>query len=310
MNRNMKDQDLIFLFLVFLFLAITGLFFQVETPSAARNVIDQLGRQITLPDDPKRIISLAPSITEIIFALEQNHRLQGATRYSDFPLAAKRLPRVGTYVHLDLERIVALNPDLCIATKDGNPKDVVYRIASFNIPVYVVDPRNTAAVIETILEIGKLVNASERAKSLAKNMRSRIERVKAVAARAAYRPRVFFQIGISPIVSVGTRTFTHEFIELAGGKNLAKGPVAYPRFSREQLLALSPEVIIVSSMAGTEAIDRARAQWSRWPDVPAVQNKCLFFVDSNLFDRPTPRMVDALELLVRMIHPELFEENR
>ena len=282
---------------------------QVKTTRGERTVTDQLGRRITLPDNPIRIISLAPSITEIIFALNQGHRLKGVTLYSDFPPAAARLPRIGSYVHLDLERIVALAPDLCIATKDGNPKAVVDRIAAFNIPVYAVDPRNTEAVIETILEIGKLLNAFDQAKILSADMRSRIDKVKAIAAKSAYRPRVFFQIGIAPIVSVGAQTFTHELIELAGGKNLAKGDTAYPRYTQEQLVSLSPEVFIISSMAGKEAVDRARKEWETWTEVPAVRNKRLFFVDSDLFDRPTPRMVDALELLVRLIHPELFKEN-
>ena len=137
-------------------------------------------------------------------------------------------------------------------------------------------------------------------------MRSRIYRVKALVENTGHRPGVFFQIGISPIVSVGTPTFIHELIGLAGGTNLAAGPVAYPRFSREQVIALSPEIIIITSMSRAAVFEQVKADWNRWPHLPAVKNQRIFLEDSNLFDRPTPRLVDGLELLARLIHPECF----
>jgi iron complex transport system substrate-binding protein len=124
--------------------------------------------------------------------------------------------------------------------------------------------------------------------------------------QADHRPRVFFQIGVSPIVSVGTHTFIHELIVQAGGINVAQGPVPYPRFSREQVLDLAPEVIIITSMARTAVFNQVKAGWQQWPDLPAVRNDRIFIQESNLFDRPTPRLVDALEILARLIHPELF----
>ena len=120
----------------------------------------------------------------------------------------------------------------------------------------------------------------------------------------------FFQIGLSPIVSVGTGTFIHELIVLAGGKNLSEGPVQYPRFSREQVLALSPEVFVITSMARGASFESVKKEWSQWPDLPAVRNNRILLVDSNLFDRPSPRLVDALELLLKLIHPELFREHQ
>jgi iron complex transport system substrate-binding protein len=145
---------------------------------------------------------------------------------------------------------------------------------------------------------------------LVRDMHSRIQRVKSLVEKAAHRPGVFFQIGISPIVSVGTPTFIHELIVLAGGTNLASGPIPYPRFSREQVLALSPEVFIITSMARAAVFEKVKAEWSQWPNLPAVRNKRIYLEDSNLFDRPTPRLVGGLELLVRLIHPELFEEKQ
>jgi len=269
-------------------------------------VIDQLGRDVVLSDNPVRIIALAPNITEIVFALGQENRLIGVTKYSDFPPEAKQIPSVGSYIDLDVEKIVSLKPDLCIATKDGNPREVVYSLDSLQIPTYTVDTRNLDSVMDTVFEIGRLLNVTEKAGELVENMRSRIERVDSMVSKTDYRPRVFFQIGVSPIVSVGTNTYIHELIVRAGGKNLAKGRVPYPRFSREQVLALSPEIFIITSMAREQVFEKVRAEWSRWSDLPAVRNNRIILVDSNILDRPTPRMVDGLELLVKVIHPELF----
>lgn len=289
-------------------LAATSFIVFVCTPSHARTVTDGMGRTVTVPDEPRRIVSLAPNITEIIFALGQEHRLMGATRYSDFPPEAKTLPKVGSYVHLDLEKIVALKPDLCIAIKDGNPVAVAKRLESLKIPVYAVNPRNLETIMQTVLEIGGLINAQKEADLLVKDMDLRIQKVKSLVSNVAHRPRVFFQIGVSPIVSVGTHTFIHGLIVLAGGTNVAQGPISYPRFSREQVLALSPEVIIITSMARAAVFEQVKAEWNKWPDLPAVRDQRIFLEDSNFFDRPTPRLVDGLELLVRLIHPELFKE--
>ena len=295
---------------IFVLLVITVLSLTIAVQSAAITVTDQLGRQVSVPNEPQRIVALAPNITEIIFALGQKHRLKGVTRFSDFPPEAAKLPKVGSYVYLDLEKIVALKPDLCIAIKDGNPKLVAQRLESLKIPVYAVDPRNLDTIMDTIIEIGKLLGADEKANILVRDMRSRIQRVKSLIAKASHRPGVFFQIGISPIVSIGTPTFIHELIVLAGGTNLAAGPIPYPRFSREQVLALSPEIIIITSMARAAVFEQVKAEWMRWPNLPAVRNRRIFLEDSNLFDRPTPRLVGGLELLVRLIHPELFEETQ
>ncbi len=292
-------------------LMMTVLPFIFISPAASdvKVVTDQLGRHVTVPDNPQRVISLAPSITEIIFGLEQAHRLKGVTTYSDFPPEAEKLPKVGSYVHLDLEKIVALKPDLCIAIKDGNPRVIAQRLESLKIPVYAVDPNNLETIMKTVLEIGGLLNAKDQANRLVQHMDFRIQNVRSLVANATHRPRVFFQIGVSPIVSVGTHTFIHELIVLAGGTNLAAGAVPYPRFSREQVLALSPEVIIITSMARSTVFDQIRAEWEKWPNMPAVRNQRVFVEDSNFFDRPTPRLLDGLERLMQLIQPELVEKT-
>jgi iron complex transport system substrate-binding protein len=271
-----------------------------------RLLTDQTGRTVAVPADPQRVIALAPSITEMIFALGQGRRLVGATRYSDYPPEARTLPRVGSYIHLDLEKIVARDPDLCIAVKDGNPKEVLERLETVGIPVYAVDPRDLANVMDTIDELGRLLNASSQAVHVVQHMQRRIEGVAAKVAAARQRPRVFFQIGIAPIVSVGSNTLIHEIILAAGGTNVAAGPTPYPRYSREQVLAMAPEVLIITSMARQAVFEAVKAEWQRWSDLPAARTGRIHLVDSDVFDRPGPRLVEGLERLARLIHPGMF----
>jgi iron complex transport system substrate-binding protein len=278
-------------------------------PVMAKTAEDQLGREIRVPDDPKRIIALAPSITEIIFALGQQDRLKGTTQFSNYPAEAAKLPKVGSYVRLDLERIVALNPDLCIAIKDGNPKGIIDRLQSLNIPVFAVNPRNLESLMQTIQKIGSILDASQKANTLVKDMRSRIQQVDALVSRIDRRPRVFIQIGISPIISAGRNTFIHELVVRAGGINVAAGNRAYPHFSREQVFALAPDVLIITSMARSGAFEKAKADWNRLSHMPAVREKRIYTVNSDVFDRPSPRLLDALEILTRLLHPKLFKEG-
>jgi len=272
-----------------------------------RLVQDLAGRTISVPENPQRVVSLAPSITEIIFALGEGSRLKGVTQHCDFPTEAQSLPKVGSYVHLDLERIVALKPDLCIAVRDGNPEEVVMALESLGIPVYAVDPRNLETAVDTVLEVGQLLNANTKAQHLANEMHARIERVKERIAKASLRPRVFFQIGSAPIVSAGKDTVINELILAAGGQNLAEGPTTYPRFSMEQVLALQPDVIIITSMTKEQDLEELSVGWKKYEGLPAVRNNRIFFVDADLFDRVSPRLIDGLETLVGIIHPELVQ---
>ena len=281
-----------------------------NTPVSANTFIDQFGRHVQVPDQPHRIVAMAPSITEIIFALGLSDRLVGATQFSDYPPAAQRLPKVGSYVQLDVEKIVALKPDLCIAVKDGNPISVVRKLESVNIPVYAVDPRNLDAVMLTMVELGRLLGVDTRADAVAAKMADRIRLVRQHVACADHTPAVFFQIGISPIVSVGTPTFIHELIVLAGGTNLAQGKTPYPRFSKEEVIGLWPEVMIITSMARETVFDQVKAEWQQWRDLPAVKNDRIYLVDSNVFDRASPRLVEGLEMLARLIHPQCYPSNQ
>jgi iron complex transport system substrate-binding protein len=284
------------------FAALTG-----AVADSGRTVKDPLGRTLRVPADPVRVVALAPSITEIVYALKEERRLVGSANQSDFPPAAAALPKVGSYIHLDVERIVALRPDLCIGVKDGNPVAAVEQLQSLGIPVFAVDPVNLASVIDTIAAIGDLLNAAPRARAVTADMRARIERVKARVAQTPRRPRIFFQLAVSPMVSVGNDTFIHDLIVSAGGTNVAQGSVPYPRFSREQVIALAPEVIVISSMQHATLFEQVKAEWLQWPAIPAVARNAVFIAPPNTFDRPSPRLVDSLELLAGYLHPELFK---
>jgi len=303
-SEHMKLWRLIYMFTILIWLCLG------ELSATAGIVTDQIGRKVLIPENPQRVISLAPNITEIIFALNCENRLKGVTLHCDFPIEAKLLPKVGSYVGLDLEKIVSLKPDLCIAIKDGNPKRIIDRLESFGIPVYAVDPRNLESVMETILAIGNILGAEEKADILVQKMRSRIMHVVNLVAGTSHRPRVFFQIGAAPIVSVGTRTYIHELIILSGGINITAGDTPYPRFSREQLITLSPEVVIITSMERSDVFEQVLAEWNKWPQIPAVRNKRIYNANSDLFDRPSPRLVDGLEALVKLIHPGLSGDKK
>jgi len=272
----------------------------------ARMLVDQFGRSVEVPERPQRVVALAPSITEVIYALGRQEVLKGTTQYSDDPPEAKNLPRVGSYVRLDIEKIIALKPDLCLAIKDGNPLHAVTRLEKLGIPVYVVDPRNLEGISKMITGLGEVLNAAGQAGKITKEMQARAALIAARIAPSTSRPRVFFQIDASPIVSAGRGTFIDELITLAGGHNLAAGANGYPRFSWEDVLRLDPEVAIVASMAGGFSVADLKAGWQRWPTITAVKNHRLHVIDASLVDRPTPRLLDGLEVFARIIHPEIF----
>ncbi len=292
---------------VVIFLSCMIAAFVAVTCKAARTVCDPIGRQMLIPEKVRRIVALAPSITEIIFALEQSERLVGATQFSDYPEEARLLPKVGSYVKLDIEKIVALKPDLCIAIKDGNPKGTITRIETLKIPVFAVNPVNLETVMQTIFAVGELLGAQQQADALVHEMRSRIRDVADRVTGVSVRPRVFLQIGVAPIVSAGTDTFIHELIRKAGGRNIAQGAVSYPRFNTEDIIRLQPDIIIITSMARGVTFENVKAGWQRWKSIPAVLNERIHIADSDLLNRPSPRLVEGLEKMAHLIHPDLFE---
>lgn len=276
--------------------------------AAVRLERDQLGRPVQVPEHPQRVVTLAASLTEIVFALGQGHRLVGVEQFSDFPAAAQELPKVGSYINPDVERVVALRPDLVLAIKDGNPYHSVARLEGLGLPVYAVDPRDLQGVITTVVEIGRLLGVGEVAEPLAAKLTERWQRVQRLTSRLIQRPRVFLQIGTTPIVAVGSHTFLDELITTAGGINLTAGKIPYPRFSQEQVVALRPDIIVITSMTRGEVFERIKDGWRRWPTLPAARDNRIYLIDSDIVDRPAPRIFDGLEQLFRLFHPTLAKE--
>ena len=279
-----------------------------DSHGGERTFTDTTGCTISLPDRPLRVVSLAPSITEIVFALGKGPLLVGVTRYSDYPEKAKMLPRVGSYIRPELESIVTLKPDLCLTVEDGPPKKTIERLKAFGIPVYTVNPDSIDTILRSIQEIGDILDAKNTAAAITDKMGAQLTVIDRAVAEAPHKPDIFFQIGISPIVSVGKNTFLDEMIQRAGGTNVVTSDTPYPRFSKEQVLALAPEMIIITSMARNDIFEVVKKDWESWPSLPAVRNKRIHVVDSDTLDRPTPRVVDGLAMLAALIHPTLFAE--
>ena len=277
------------------------------SPSPAR-VIDETGREVVIPPSPKRIISLAPNLTEILFTLGLDKEIVGVSLHCNFPEAAKHKPRVGTYISLDFEKILSLRPDLILATGAGNTLEMVERLEKLGFPTYVIFPKNFDGILTSIRHVGQILSREKEAKEIISNMQARRQRV-IERTRGLPRPRVFLQIGEAPLVTVGKGSFADDLIYLAGGENIAAADgKMYPRFGLEEILRRAPEVIIISSMNPGGSYDKIIQEWARWKTIPAVQNGRIHLIDSDLIDRPSPRIIDGLEEMARIIHPEKFKK--
>ena len=276
--------------------------------SATQTFIDEVGREVTFPFPPERIVSLAPNVTEILFGLGLDEEIVGVSIHSNFPEKAKSKVRVGSYIRLDFEKIASLNPDLIIATGAGNTRDMVDRLGKLGFQTYVIYPKNFRDILQSIARIGQVVNREKEARAIIEGMRKRSERVIELT-RGLPRPKVFIQIGDVPIVTVGKGSFADDLIRLAGGENIAgKEKEVYPRLGLEEILKRSPEVIVISSMNPKADYQKIVQEWTRWKTIPAVKNGRIYLIDSDLLDRPSPRIIDGLEELARVLHPERFKQ--
>ena len=273
---------------------------------AARTVTDQAGRTVTVPLNPARIISLAPNITEILFAVGAGGCIVGVSEYSNYPPEAASLPIVGTYIKPNLEAIISLSPDLVIATADGEKRAEINRLASLGIPVYIINPRTIAGVVSTVREVGRLAGHERQADEIASEMAARIAAIKAkVSSRAP--ATVLLVLNTNPLITINDKTFQNEMITAAGGSNIAAGEsIRYPTLTYEEVVVRAPRVIIMTTMSPDEDYRSAVRAWSRFPTVPAVRDGRVFAIDSDLIDRPSPRIVAGLEELARLLHPEAF----
>jgi len=277
--------------------------------SATLTVNDEAGREVSFPFPPKRIVSLAPNITEILYSLGLDEEIVGVSNHCNFPEKAKRKVRVGSYISLDFEKITSLNPDLIIATGAGNTREMVGRLGKLGFQTYVIFPKNFDDILQSIIHIGQVVNRDREARGIIEGMKRRSQRVIELTKNLP-RPKVFVQIGEAPIVTVGKGSFADDLLRLAGGENIAgKEKEVYPRFGMEEILKRSPEVIVISSMNPKGDYQKILQEWTRWKTIPAVKNGRIYLIDSDLLDRPSPRIIDGLEELARVLHPERFKKS-
>ncbi len=262
------------------------------TTTNARTVKDELNRSIRVPIHPQRIVSLAPSITETIFALGAGDRVVGVTTFCDYPPEAITKEKIGDTVRPNIEKIIALKPDLVIVSTSSQLEQVVANLGALGIPVYVSNPRNLDGVLSSINGIGELIGEQARASELTANLRARIEAVKQITGSES-RPRVLFILGTEPLITVGGGTFIDDLIARAGGLSISSDAGGeYPQYSLETAVAKQPEVIFISS--GVELPARLK-------QTPAAEAGRVYRLDDNLVLRPGPRVVDGLEQMAARI---------
>ena len=276
--------------------------------ATALTVTDQTGRRVVLPGLPARIVSLVPSVTETVFTIGAQDRLVGVTDFCDYPPAARQKPSIGGMISPSLEGIVTLRPDLVVATPAGNRHETFDQLGRLKIPVYLVNPVSVQDVLDLIGRVGRLTDRAEAADRVAAALR---ERIQAVSARVAGRPRprVLYVLWPDPLIVPGRESMLTELIEVAGGVSItANDAEAYPRFSLETAVARAPEVIILADHStGTSTAGRAAPEkWKRLTSVPAIQAGRLHSADLSILHRYGPRVPEGIETLARFIHPEAF----
>jgi iron complex transport system substrate-binding protein len=282
------------------------LLLNVPAKGKERVFTDEMGRQVKIPHPAKRIVSLAPSITEILFALGLDEEVAAITNFCDYPEAVLNKPRIGGFVSPNIEKIVSLKPDLIIGIRDGNRMDTVHRLNDSGFPVYLIDPKGFDGVMQTIKNIGDVVGREKESKRLIKEMANKTENIVTLT-QSLSKPKVFFQLGDAPMVTVGKGTLADDLIRLAGGRSISENEsTSYPFYSIETVLSKAPEIIIMTSMDSKKNSVHLVKKWENWKTIPAVRMNTIYVIDSNLVDRPTPRIVEGLEALVRIIHPEIF----
>jgi len=258
-------------------------------------VKDDSGATVRLAQPAKRIVTLAPHLSETLFAAGAGEKLVGVVEFSDFPDAVKTLPHVGGYSRLDLEAIAALKPDLIVAWLSGNTPAHVDKLRSLGLPVYVSQPNRLEDVATEVERLGVLAGTSQIGNAAATRYR---ERLAALQKRYAGRPtvRAFYQVWKQPLSTIGGKQIISSVIRLCGGENVfEKLEALAPTVSVEAVIASNPEAIIASGM------DQARPEWlddwKRWASITAVARDNLFFVQPQLIQRHTPRVLDGTEML-------------
>jgi len=297
----------ILLILIFLSLALGN---AQEANSVA--MTDDLGRDLIIPKAPERIVSLAPSNTEILFALGLENRVVGVTKYCNYPPKIKdfkksgRIVVIGGYKDPDVEKIISLSPDLVLASKIQSDSTIP-ELESAGITAFAIDPNNLSSVLQSIEKVGKITGRDAEASELVRNMESRINSV-SEKVNPLERKRVFYLLWHDPLQTAGAGTVQDEIIEIAGGANIFHDLSGYPLIDPEAIVQKNPEIIITGVGTGEKRNDSLN--WAKAEDsineTAAREGNRIYQIQGDLVTRAGPRIVDALEMMARIIHPEAF----
>ncbi len=276
-----------------------------NSTSGTREVIDEAGRHISVPNKIDRIVSLAPNLTEIVFAVGAGDRLVGRTSYCDYPPQAKSATEVGDTMHPSIERIIALKPQLVLVSTASQLESFTKQLDEQHIAVYVTNPKSLDEIFSSIEKLGELFGTADVAKKLANDLRVRTRNVEAAVANV--KPvRVFYQVSDQPLYTIGRDAFLTDLIRRAGGVSVtADVPTAFPRFSDEAALASKPDAIILPTGGSMGNANSTVA--SALKNSPAVLNNRVYKINDDHLSRPGPRLVDGLEEIARVLHPESFK---
>jgi iron complex transport system substrate-binding protein len=270
-------------------------------------IVDDMGREMVLPSMPQSIVSLAPSNTEILFALGAGDRVVGVTDYCDFPAEVQGIDRVGGFADPSVEVIVSLRPDLVLATSMHQQQ--VEQLDSLGVKVMVLFPKDIDDVLRSIRMVGEAIGGERQAQALVETTRGRIEAVTERLETVEARPLVYYEVFSDPLMSAGPGTLIHQIIQAGGGINMAgDADTDYPQYSAEAVIDRNPDVIIFPAYHGTDALTEEQLlARPGWQEIGALKNRRYHSIDANIISRPGPRIAEAVEILATMLHPELFQ---
>jgi len=271
-------------------------------------VIDHAGRRVYIETEPQRIVSLAPSNTEIMFAIGLGDKLVGVTGYCNYPEEALDIPKIGGYKDVNLESLVSLTPDLVLAT-DYHLPEVVPQLENLGINVLVVEPVSLNDVIETIILLGKCAGEVENALHLTSELRNRINVIskKTSDLQDSERWRTMYVVAPDPLWVAGTDTLVDELIVIAGGVNIASDLSGFSPINLENVVMANPQVIVAGSSMGSHGSSLSTLySEERFDAIDARKYNRIYEISTDLVSRSGPRIVEGLEYMAKMIHPEIF----
>jgi iron complex transport system substrate-binding protein len=270
--------------------------------------VDMVGRQVEVQGPPHRIVPLAPSLTEILFALDAGDWVVGVTDHADYPPEAGDKPSVGGGVDPNMEAIVALQPDLVLASADTNRWDTLVRLERLKIPVFGVKPVGVEGVLASIARVGEVLGRSPQAEKLIAEMRRRMA---AVSERVSTlpRPTILYVVWIDPLIVAGRETVIDDLIRIAGGANIVQAP-GFARYDLEQVVIHPPDLIVLAFDRGGPQDGQVLRRLPVWREVPTVRDGAVRVIDAGMMNRPGPRIAEAVEVLARAFHRQAFSGRR